>query len=45
MYTFQRCDVVGKGSDGELNVALRGVYLCITHDAILIMQDTNTFPR
>ncbi|KAG5497700.1 hypothetical protein JKF63_03966 [Porcisia hertigi] len=44
-YTFLRGDVVGRNSRNELYVALRGAYLCITHDTVLVMRNTGNIPR
>ncbi|KAG5471476.1 hypothetical protein LSCM1_01567 [Leishmania martiniquensis] len=44
-YSFLRGDVVGRNASNELYVALRGAYLCITHDSVLVMRDTGNIPR
>jgi hypothetical protein len=44
-YTFLRGDVVGRNASGGLCVALRGAYLCITHDTVLVLRDTGNIPR
>ncbi|KAG5497089.1 hypothetical protein GH5_01618 [Leishmania sp. Ghana 2012 LV757] len=44
-YSFLRGDVVGRNANGELHVTLRGAYLCITHDSVLVMRDTGNIPR
>ncbi|KPA74466.1 hypothetical protein ABB37_09145 [Leptomonas pyrrhocoris] len=44
-YAFLRGDLVGRNASGGLCVALRGAYLCITHDTVLLVRDTGTIPR
>ncbi|ORC84527.1 uncharacterized protein TM35_000441830 [Trypanosoma theileri] len=44
-YTFLRGDLVGRGSDGNLQVSLPGAYLCITHDMLLVMRSNGSIPR
>ncbi|KPI84932.1 hypothetical protein ABL78_6024 [Leptomonas seymouri] len=44
-YTFLRGDLVGRNASDGLCVALRGAYLCITHDTVLVMRDTGNIPR
>nr|CAJ2478516.1 unnamed protein product [Leishmania braziliensis] len=44
-YSFLRGDLVGRNSSNQLYVALRGAYLCITHDSVLVMRDTGGIPR
>ena len=44
-YTFLRGDLVGRNASGGLCVALRGAYLCITHDTVLVLRDTGNIPR
>ncbi|EPY18752.1 hypothetical protein STCU_09788 [Strigomonas culicis] len=39
-YTIVRGNLVGRDSNGDLEVTLRGIYLCITHDMILLMRPT-----
>lgn len=44
-YTFLRGDLVARNASGALCVALRGAYLCITHDTVLVLRDTGNIPR
>ncbi|CAC9521006.1 hypothetical protein conserved [Leishmania donovani] len=44
-YTFLRGDLVGRSAGNQLYVTLRGAYLCITHDSVLVMRDTGNIPR
>lgn len=44
-YTFLRGDLVGRNSSNQLYVALRGAYLCVTHDSVLVMRNTGNIPR
>ncbi|CAG9579435.1 hypothetical_protein_-_conserved [Leishmania major strain Friedlin] len=44
-YTFLRGDLVGRNAGNQLYVTLRGAYLCITHDSVLVMRDTGNIPR
>lgn len=44
-YTFLRGDVVGRNPSGDLATTIRGAYLCITHDTVLVLRDTGNIPR
>lgn len=44
-YTFIRGDVYGLDESAALTVTLAGVYLCITHDSVLLMRHTGKIPR
>lgn len=44
-YTFLRGDLVGRNASNQLCVTLRGAYLCITHDTVIVMRDTGNIPR
>lgn len=44
-YAFMRGSLTGrKEGSRELNVTLRGAFLCITYDSVLVMQDTGHIP-
>ncbi|GET91261.1 hypothetical protein, conserved [Leishmania tarentolae] len=45
LYTFLRGDVVGRNASNQLSVTLRGAYICITHDSVLVMRDTGNIPQ
>lgn len=45
IYLFQRGDLVGRSSQGELTVFLTGAFLCLTHDTILVLRDSGSIPR
>lgn len=45
IYTFVRGDLVGRTSEGDLTIFVRGAYLCITHEMIMVFRDTGTIAR
>ncbi|CAD2213522.1 hypothetical protein AGDE_14093 [Angomonas deanei] len=45
IYTFIKCEMIGRNSGGEFTVLFSNIHLCITHEMLYIMRDTGNIPR